>query len=80
MLKKARILPEPEDIETLPTDAELLVFSGFTSGELNQFISLLHKRGVKIPLKCVETAQNKKWSLRKLYDELSKEHEQLNKG
>lgn len=32
MLKKARILPEPEDIETLPTDAELRFFRIYIRG------------------------------------------------
>lgn len=86
LLHKVRVLTKKEDegsesgenaLETLPDNAEMLMFCGFTQNELSRFLYDLKKLGVRIDLKCMETETNKGWTLKKLYEELKVEHESL---
>lgn len=63
-----------EDIKTLPEDAEILIMRGFDKSGMTSFLADLKKKGIHIDLKCIETKTNSLWSLRKLYDEIKKEH------
>ncbi|ETP70852.1 hypothetical protein UYO_3207 [Lachnospiraceae bacterium JC7] len=72
----------PEDAEdvSLPEDAEILIMKGMTRSEMEKFLSDLRKKGIRIALKCIETETNRDWPLQKLYEEIKKEHESLEKS
>lgn len=62
----------------LPFPGEMLVFSGFSSKELDTFLDAYQKRGLaKIDLKAVLTPQNIGWTPEALFAELRKEHAQF---
>ena len=58
-------------------ERELLLFSGFSGGELGAAVSALRQAGLYVPLKAVRTASNGGWSLAALLDELSLEYEYM---
>ncbi len=59
---------------------EMLVFCGFQNDDLDAFISSYKASGIpRIELKAVLTHFNADWTPRKLYGELSKEHEACEK-
>lgn len=59
---------------------EMLVFCGFQNDDLDAFISGYKASGIpRIELKAVLTHFNADWTPRKLYEELSKEHEAFEK-
>lgn len=66
--------PNPETYE--PFDKEVLIMYNFTiSKRIDLMLSNIKKRGLEgIPLKCVLTSSNKKWTLYELAKELEKEH------
>ena len=75
LLRKVKILKSTEEeMETLPEDAELLKFIGFSRPEVGNFIQDMKKLGIRVNLKCMETEHNKNWSLLELYKELQEEH------
>lgn len=58
---------------------EMLVMKGFTESLLNQLLTSLRKEKVeKIDLKAVITPTNQTWNTLQLYEELKKEHAQMN--
>ena len=63
-----------EERDTLPEEAELLKFIGFSSQEVGNFLQDMKKLGIRVNLKCMETENNKNWSLLELYRELEEEH------
>ena len=63
-----------EELSTLPEEAELLKFIGFSSNEVGQFLQDMRKLGLRVDLKCMETEHNKDWSLKALHKELMEEH------
>ena len=68
LLRKVKILKiTEEERDTLPEEAELRKFIGFSSQEVG-------KLGIRVNLKCMETENNKNWSLLELYRELEEEH------
>jgi len=69
-----------EELSTLPEEAELLKFIGFSSQEVGSFLQDLRKLGIRVDLKCMETENNRNWSLAELYKELQEEHEYMTKG
>ena len=81
LLRKVKILSAPpEELRELPEDAELLKFIGFSSNEVGQFLQDMRKLGLRVDLKCMETENNRNWSLAELYKELQEEHEYMTKG
>lgn len=68
-----------EKYEGSEFDDEMLLISDFTDTMLNQLLNTLRKSAVRINFKAVLTETNKKWNPIQLYEELGKEHEQLNK-
>lgn len=66
--------PNPETYE--PFDKEVLIMHNFTIDKrIDLMLSNIQKRGLEgIPLKCVLTSSNKKWTLYELAKELEKEH------
>ncbi len=72
--------PNPETYE--PFDKEVLIMYNFTiSKRIDLMLSNIQKRGLEgIPLKCVLTSSNKKWTLYELAKELEKEHAHLTGG
>ena len=80
MIRKIRLLSAPEEeVQSLPEDAELLKFIGFSPKEVGDFLMDLKKLGIRVDLKCMETEHNKDWSLLRLYKELEEEHEYMSK-
>lgn len=57
---------------------EMLVFSGFTEGRLEELLANLKKAGVpKINLKAVVTETNARWIVYQLYEQLREEHARM---
>ena len=81
LIRKIKILTAAEEeLSTLPEEAELLKFIGFSSQEVGSFLQDLRKLGIRVDLKCMETENNRNWSLAELYKELQEEHEYMKKG
>ena len=81
LIRKIKILmAAEEELSTLPEEAELLKFIGFSSQEVGRFLQDLRKLGIRVDLKCMETENNRNWSLAELYKELQEEHEYMTKG
>ena len=81
LIRKIKILmAAEEELSTLPEEAELLKFIGFSSQEGGSFLQDLRKLGIRVDLKCMETENNRNWSLAELYKELQEEHEYMTKG
>jgi hypothetical protein len=81
LIRKIKILTAAEEeLNTLPEEAELLKFIGFSSQEVGSFLQDLRKLGIRVDLKCMETENNRNWSLAELYKELQEEHEYMTKG
>lgn len=76
---KKEIDPASEKYEGPELDEEMLLISDFTDMKLNQLLLALRKSSVRINFKAVLTQNNEKWNPIQLYEELRKEHEQLNK-
>ena len=72
----------PVDLEPAkqPFQEEMLVFCGFDSKLLDQFLSGMQESHIPpIYLKAVMTATNMNWSSEYLHDELKKEHERFHR-
>ena len=81
LIRKIKILTAAEEeLSTLPEEAELLKFIGFSSQEVGSLLQDLRKLGIRVDLKCMETENNRNWSLAELYKELQEEHEYMTKG
>ncbi|OON88254.1 hypothetical protein BXO88_00150 [Oribacterium sp. C9] len=79
-LNRIRIESTDEgEASLLPDDAEMLIMKGMARNEMEKFLSDLRKKSISIALKCVETETNRDWSLQKLYEEIKKEHESIEK-
>jgi hypothetical protein len=76
---KKEIAPALEKYEGPELYEEMLLISDFTDPMINQLLLALRKSSVRINLKAVLTQNNEKWNPIQLYEELRKEHEQLNK-
>lgn len=79
LVGKKDIDPVEEKYEGPELDDEMLLISDFTDMKLNQLLLSLKKSAVRINLKAVLTQNNQKWNPVQLYEQLAKEHEQLNK-
>ena len=53
----------------------MLVMCGLSGSEMNALLDALRQQNVNIPLKAVLTETNAKWSLARLYKELSAERD-----
>lgn len=71
--------PTLEKYEGPELGDEMLLFSDLAGNKLNQLLISLKKSAVRINLKAVLTESNQKWNTIQLYEELTKEHEALNK-
>ena len=81
LIRKIKILTAAEEeLSTLPEEAELLKFIGFSSQEVGSFLQDLRKLGIRVDLKCMETENNRNWSLAEIYKELQEEHGYMTKG
>lgn len=59
---------------------EMMVFAGIPNQKLDQILSMMRKNGVKrVDYKAILTETNKTWTVLKLYEEISKEHEQMHR-
>lgn len=59
---------------------EMAIMAGFTSSQVDGFIKALRKWGVgKIDYKAVLTQTNREWDSLKLYEEIKREHEAMNR-
>ncbi len=61
-----------------PKPLGLIIFCGFFNYQLDNCLAILKKEKIDIPLKCIETSDNKNWPIEKLYFELVKEYMQYN--
>lgn len=70
----------PEHYEGNDLEKEMMVFAGISSQRLDQILFLMRKNGVKrVDYKAVLTETNKAWTVPELYEEISKEHEQMHR-
>lgn len=54
---------------------EVMIFSGFPDGHLDEFLGAYRKEGIRpVPLKAVVTPYNFSWTLYQLVQELAREH------
>ena len=61
-------------------EEEMAVLANLSSGRVDAFIKALRKTGVgKINYKAVLTDTNKNWDSVKLFEEIKKEHEEMNR-
>ena len=59
---------------------EMMVFAGIPNQKLDQILFMMRKNGVKrVDYKAILTETNKTWTIPELYEEISKEHEQMHK-
>lgn len=63
-----------------PLPYEMLVMKVPSRARLNQILSQLQKEGLRVERKAIITPTNREWPFRKLYEEVSKEHELMNQG
>lgn len=65
---------EGEDLEK-----EMLIFAGVSNSTLDYVLQTMRKKGIpKVDYKAILTPTNLKWTIPELYEEISKEHAQLN--
>ena len=64
------------EIEFLPTYKELgmMVLCDFNEGDVDFILKTLRMTGIKVPLKAIETENNKNWSSSFMYDQLLEEY------
>ena len=64
------------EIEFLPTYIELgmMVLCDFNEGDVDFILKTLRMTGIKVPLKAIETENNKNWSPSFMYDQLLEEY------
>ena len=64
------------EIEFLPTYKELgmMVLCDFNEGDVDFILKTLRMTGIKVPLKAIETKNNKNWSPSFMYDQLLEEY------
>ena len=64
------------EIEFLPTYKELgmMVLCDFNEGDVDFILKTLRMTGIKVPLKAIETENNKNWSPSFMYDQLLEEY------
>ncbi|WPC40132.1 DUF3783 domain-containing protein [Clostridium sp. JS66] len=79
LVGKKDIDPALEKYEGSELGDEMLLLSDIAGTKLNQLLLSLKKSAVRINLKAVLTESNQKWNTIQLYEELTKEHEALNK-
>lgn len=73
-------IPSAAPLSSPALSMEMMVFSGIPSGELDAFLASYHEAGIPmIPLKAILTPYNIFWNATQLYQELQKEHSQLQK-
>lgn len=59
---------------------EMMVFAGIPNQKLDQILFMMRKNGVKrVDYKAILTETNKTWTIPELYEEISKEHEQMHR-
>lgn len=64
------------EIEFLPTYKELgmMVLCDFNENDVDFILKTLRMTGIKVPLKAIETENNKNWSPSFMYDQLLEEY------
>ena len=64
------------EIEFLPTYKELgmMILCDFNEGDVDFILKTLRMTGIKVPLKAIETENNKNWSPSFMYDQLLEEY------
>ena len=64
------------EIEFLPTYKELgmMVLCDFNEGDVDFILKTLRMIGIRVPLKAIETENNKNWSPSFMYDQLLEEY------
>lgn len=64
------------EIEFLPTYKELgmMVLCDFNEGDVEFILKTLRVTGIRVPLKAIETENNKNWSPSFMYDQLLEEY------
>lgn len=67
---------EQEGAEAAPVTMEAIVLCGFASSSVNQLLNAVRRGPLKnIPLKAMVTPNNIAWTIERVLQELSKEHE-----
>lgn len=71
---------QPVPVEVPVMDEEILVMLNFTGSRIDELLVQLKKARIpKIELKAVVTETNCRWTLYKLYQEMKKEHDAVQK-
>lgn len=70
---------EDPDREVSDFSEEMMVMRGFTERRLDLFLQSMRREGIeRIDYKAILTPVNSRWNSCQLYQELKKEHEQMN--
>ena len=70
---------EDPDGEVSDFSEEMMVMRGFTERRLDLFLQSMRREGIeRIDYKAILTPVNSRWNSCQLYQELKKEHEQMN--
>lgn len=70
---------EDPDGEVSDFSEEMMVMRGFTERRLDLFLQSMRREGIeRIDYKAILTPVNSRWNSWQLYQELKKEHEQMN--
>lgn len=70
---------EDSDGEVSDFSEEMMVMRGFTERRLDLFLQSMRREGIeRIDYKAILTPVNSRWNSCQLYQELKKEHEQMN--
>ena len=70
---------EDPDAEVSDFSDEMMVMRGFTERRLDLFLQSMRREGIeRIDYKAILTPVNSRWNSWQLYQELKKEHEQMN--
>lgn len=70
---------EDPDGEVSDFSEEMMVMRGFTERRLDLFLQSMRREGIeRIDYKAIITPVNSRWNSCQLYQELKKEHEQMN--
>ncbi len=78
-------IKEMEAVETIykgeDLEKEMMVFAGIPNQKLDQILFMMRKNGMKrVDYKAILTETNKSWTVPMLYEEISKEHEQMHQA
>lgn len=75
------ILPAEEIYQGEELEGEMILMAGLADTQVDKVLKAIRKSGIgPIPYKAVLTFANQNWNVRKLFEEIKSEHEQIREG